>query len=128
MQMISDCTIIPGMNMTRAIDHDRQEAAISRKYIDHGLPRQLYLNLIATHPKWDGHGFAARHLQWGKELSQRLPESPWPITLLATPAGWPLYKSVGFEDVVNATVTMLDGLGTLWYEVMRWDGGNGTGS
>lgn len=43
-----------------------------------------------------------------------------PVTLLATPAGYPLYDSLGFESVENATISMLDGLGELWFEVMRW--------
>ena len=43
-----------------------------------------------------------------------------PVTLLATPAGYPLYDSLGFEGVKNATMPMLDRLGELWFEVMRW--------
>jgi len=43
-----------------------------------------------------------------------------PVTLLSSPAGYPLYDSLGFESVKNATVGMLDGLGELWFEVMRW--------
>lgn len=43
-----------------------------------------------------------------------------PVTLFATPAGYPLYDSMGFESVKNATMPMLDGLGELWFEVMRW--------
>jgi hypothetical protein len=45
-----------------------------------------------------------------------------PVTLLATPAGWVLYDSLGFEGLKNATVEMVDGDGELWYEVMQWDG------
>ena len=86
---------------------------------------QLYLNLLATHPSWDGNGFAARQVRWGMKLSRREDEarsSTVPVTLLATPAGWPLYESLGFEGVENATISMLDGLGELWSEVCRWDG------
>lgn len=125
------CTDVPGINKTRCLDYNRQFEAISQKYIHEAYPQQLYLNLLATHPKWDGNGFAARHLHWGMELVKRMEEDEgvvgkeetgnWPLTLLATPAGYPLYRSEGFESVKNATVEMLDGLGKLWYEVMRWE-------
>lgn len=125
--MVKECTTLPGVNMTRAIDYDKQEAAIIHREIDTAYPRQLYLNLLATHPRWDGHGFAARHLRWGKHKSHELPgklqaatAARWPVTLLATPAGYPLYSAEGFESVRNVTIYMLDGLGTLWYESMRW--------
>lgn len=99
---------------------------------------QLYLNLLATHPGWDGNGFAARQVRWGMELScgygsedvdvdvggisGEAKGTTVPVTLLATPAGWPLYESLGFEGVENATISMLDGLGELWNEVCKWDG------
>ena len=45
-----------------------------------------------------------------------------PVTLLSSPAGWPVYQGLGFEGLENVTVEMLDGLGELWFEVCRWDG------
>lgn len=117
------CAPPPGGNGTRIQDTDRQYSEIDKTYFQNAYTHQLYLNLLATHPNWDGHGFAARHLQWGKELSIQLSHSAWPVTLLATPAGWPVYTSSGFESVANVSVKMLDDLGELWFEVMKWQGG-----
>jgi hypothetical protein len=120
--LMRDCIVLPGSNGTRGLDFDRQMHDIERHYFRDVYPRELYLNLLATHPSWDGHGFATRHLQWGKDLSPELPGSEWPVTLLATPAGWPLYDSTGFEGVANVSIKRLDGLDELWFEVMKWNG------
>ena len=110
----------PGTNLTRAMDFQRQNDAYEYKYFDKAYPHQLYLKLLATHPDWDGNGFGARHVEWGQQLSLEL-EPRMPVTLFASPAGYPLYDSLGFESVKNATIAMLDGLGDLWFEVMRWE-------
>jgi hypothetical protein len=110
----------PGTNLTRAMDFQRQNDAYEYKYFDKAYPHQLYLKLLATHPDWDGNGFGARHVEWGQQLSLELGPS-MPVTLFASPAGYPLYDSLGFESVKNATIAMLDGLGDLWFEVMSWE-------
>ncbi|GAB7323061.1 hypothetical protein MBLNU13_g05578t1 [Cladosporium sp. NU13] len=115
----SPCLIPPGTNLTRALDFNRQNALVEHEYFIEPYPHQFYLALLATHPSWDGHGFGARHVQWGQDLSLEL-QPQMPVTLLASPAGFPLYDSLGFESVKNATMPMLDGLGELWFEVMRW--------
>jgi hypothetical protein len=119
------CPIPPGTNLTRAIDFARQNTAVEHKYFDLPYAHRFNLNLLATHPSWDGNGFGARHVQWGQNKSLSLSlsltlEPKMPVTLFATPAGYPLYDSLGFESVKNATMPMLDGLGELWFEVMRW--------
>lgn len=119
--LLTACTMPPGTNLTRAADFTRQNDAIERKYFEEKYPHQLFLHLLATHPDWDGNDFGARHCEWGMNLSREL-EPAMPVTLLASPAGFPLYDSLGFESVKNATMTMLDGLGELWFEVMEWDG------
>ena len=113
------CPIPPGTNLTRALEFNRQNAAVAHKYFHLPYAHQFYLNLLATHPDWDGNGFGARHVEWGQNVSLGL-EPKMPVTLLASPAGYPLYDSLGFESVKNATMPMLDGLGSLWFEVMRW--------
>lgn len=106
-------------NMTRAEDFQQQFSAAEEKYI-HGLNQsQLYLELLATHPDWDGHGFGASHCRWGMNRAAAMKV---PITLIATPAGYPLYDSLGFDSIANITINMLDNLGELWFEYMRWDG------
>jgi hypothetical protein len=111
------CAYPPGTNLTRAASFNRQMSDIDETYFSHNA--SLYLNLLATHPAWDGHGFGARHVEWGQELARTL-EPVMPVTLLATPAGWPLYDSLGFASVHNATLETLGDSGGLWYEVMEW--------
>lgn len=114
------CNPPPGTNTTRAASFTAQTLALDHAYFSSSLyPHQLYLNILATHPLWDGNGFAARHLAWGKQLSRAL-EPEMPVTLLSSPAGYPLYDGEGFESVKNVTVEMVDGDGELWFEVMRW--------
>jgi hypothetical protein len=154
--ILQTCLIPPGTNFTRAQDYDRQLQTILQRFFSPSQESvwqdQLYLNLLATHPEWDGNGFGARQVKWGLELSRRLggrggggggegreegnvvvvgeeeegdeeaTAGSIPVTLLSSPAGWPLYESLGFEGVENATIGMLDGLGELWFEVCKWDG------
>jgi hypothetical protein len=144
--ILQTCLTPPGTNLTRALDLHRQIQAVEQKYFSPSeegsvWQDQMYLNLLATHPDWDGNGFAARQVRWGMELSRGIEDLEMdegkemggtgdggeakgtvPVTLLATPAGWPLYESLGFEGVENATIDMLDGLGGLWFEVCKWDG------
>lgn len=122
------CTVPPSTNLTRAAHFNAHLEPLLEKYFYSAYPRQLYLNLLATHPSWDGKGFGARQVEWGEKLSRGLgsvdldrDESGIPVTLMATPVGWEnLYAGMGFEGVRNVTYEMLDGLGELWWEVGRW--------
>lgn len=116
--MALSCAKHHDINMTRWADYERQGNAAIEKHIQQSETTQLYLELLATHPDSDGHGFGAAHMAWG--VSQAAARD-MPVTLIATPAGYPLYKSVGFESKANVTIKMLDGLGDLWMEFMRWD-------
>ncbi|KAH8199833.1 hypothetical protein TruAng_006003 [Truncatella angustata] len=103
-------------NQTRSEDYMKHLKSAVETHLDNVYERHVYLSLIATHPKWDGNGFAAVHLRWGMGLAD---EMELPTTLIATPAGYPLYKSVGFEDIYNDTLERLDGEGIIWHEVMK---------
>jgi hypothetical protein len=105
-------------NATRANQVQERMDSAKQKYLDDVYAdKQLYLKVLATHPKWDGHGFAAIHLHWGLAEAHKMGV---PTTLIATTAGHPLYLSVGFNETYNITIERLDGLGTLWYEVMAY--------
>ncbi|KAK4552352.1 hypothetical protein LTR86_010523 [Recurvomyces mirabilis] len=91
---------------------------IEQNYYSNLTHTELYLNVIATHPDWDGHGFGAAQVEYGLGKAK---EAGANVTLVATPAGYPLYASLGFEAVANVTMQMFDGLGVLWLEYMRWD-------
>lgn len=103
-------------NTTRLDQYVHHLESAKKTYLDEVFDRQFHLLMLATHPKWDGHDFAAVHLRWGLDLANNL---GLPTTLLATAAGYPLYKSFGFEDVYNDTIHRLDGKGVIWHEVMK---------
>lgn len=100
--------------------------AADEEYLQKPFERRLQLGLLATHPDWDGHGFASQHLHWGKaelarlnrELDDSAPQNQIPIVLVGTPAGYPLYASEGFKGVKNISVKRLDGKGIFWWEAM----------
>ena len=106
------------LNVTRSQDYKRQTDKAMLKYVRNAETSQMYLRMLATHPDFDGNGFAAAHLRWG--MSQAAARD-LPITLFSSPVGYSLYDSVGFTSVANVTIEMLDGLGELWEEFMRWD-------
>ncbi|KAJ9651708.1 hypothetical protein H2198_009020 [Neophaeococcomyces mojaviensis] len=115
-----NCTAHLDANVTRAIDFSTKFTAAEHTYIETAYPQgQIYLQVLATHPEYDGHNFGATHCRWGMKLALERGRGE-PVTLIATPAGYPLYKSLGYESLRNVTIGMLDGLEVLWYEVMRW--------
>ena len=125
------CNLHLDMNLRRSAHLQPQVVAAKKNYIENAYEYQLYLAVLATHPHWDGRGFGAAQVEWGMELAKaeekRLSQSEGrrvrvPVTLLATPAGYPLYKSLGFESVANLTFNLLDSFhgGTTWFEYMRW--------
>lgn len=111
----SNCSQHLDLNQTRAEPWSKVHARDMSKYLDDAYDRQAYLGGLATHPQWDGHGFAATHLRWGIALAD---EAGTPATLAATEAGYPLYRSFGFKDIHNITMERLDGKGIIWHEIM----------
>jgi len=114
----TSCSDNIDMNMTRALDYNRQFRAADEHYVYEFPRKQMHLSLLATHPDWDGHGFGAAHCRWGMEMAKRMDV---PVTLIATPAGWPLYDQLGFESIANISIKTLDEPEDLWYEYMRYD-------
>ncbi|ETS73057.1 hypothetical protein PFICI_15232 [Pestalotiopsis fici W106-1] len=106
-------------NTTRVDHYYKSILESEKKYLDAVFKHQVYVGGLATHPQWDGHGFAKTHLDWGMEIADNL---GLPTTLTGTEAGHPLYKSVGFEDLHNTTIERLDGKGIIWHEVMKYSG------
>ncbi|RYP76743.1 hypothetical protein DL769_003574 [Monosporascus sp. CRB-8-3] len=79
------------MNTTRALDVQRQLDAAKKWYIDAETPHghgYVYLNLLATHPEWDGHSLGAANCRWGmEELTGRPAEI---VTLMGSEVEFPL--------------------------------------
>lgn len=119
-----NCSAHLDMNVTRALHFQHFMENAERKYLTEPLGAQLYLGLLATHPDWDGNGFAAQHLRWGKaqlELLGKPSGDKLPMTLMATPAGYPLYIDEGFRGLKNVTMERLDGKGFFWHEAMSYE-------
>ncbi|KAJ4419383.1 hypothetical protein N0V82_004965 [Gnomoniopsis sp. IMI 355080] len=122
-----DCKAHLDMNITRARQVEEVMKEAGDKYLLKPYGQQLVLALLATHPDWDGNGFAARHIHWGKETLAEINHGPEhlkhrvPLTLIGTPAGYPLYVSEGFEGVRNITIERLDGKGIIWMEAMKYE-------
>lgn len=119
-----NCSAHLDMNLTRAIHFQQIMDDAEHRYLTEPLGAQLYLDLLATHPSWDGNGFAAQHLRWGKaqlELLRKPNGDSLPMTLLATPAGYPLYIDEGFRGLKNITMERLDGKGLFWHEAMSYE-------
>lgn len=124
--MSFDCETHLDVNMTRLRHVNTSMAGHDDKYLKI-LGPQLYLGLLATHPDWDGNGFASRHLSWGKKKLSKLNHASegsdhrMPLTLTGTPAGYPLYIKEGFKGLHNTSFERLDGKGTIWYEAMKYE-------
>lgn len=119
-----NCSAHLDTNLTRAVHFQQMVEDAECRYLVKPFGPQLQLALLATHPSWDGHGFAAQHLQWGKTQLDQLGEelsSRLPITLMATPAGFPLYIDEGFKGLKNVTLERLDGKEAFWYEAMAYE-------
>jgi hypothetical protein len=112
-----ECSKRLDVNATRDEYHSAQFNAAMRKYIDEAYESQAYLAGLATHPDWDGNGFAAVNVRWGLDVAH---ERGLPATLLSTPAGYPLYRSLGYDNIINISIEFLDRLGSVWLEVMEF--------
>lgn len=123
-----NCSARLDTNLTRALPLSRLSEEAQETYLRSALGPQLYLMLLATHPGWDGNGFGGEQLRWGKAQLGRLGGGgggSLPLTLMASPAGYPLYASKGFEGLKNVTVERLDGKGVFWLEMMKFVPGGG---
>ena len=126
-QAKTNCSLHLDMNITRAEHFSRQFSAYKDHYIETAYDKQVYLALLATHPDYDGRGFGAMHCEWGKELARRWGEEleeKVNVTLMATPPGYSLYSTIGFESVKNLSFTRVEGdkpKELCWQEVMEYE-------
>jgi GNAT superfamily N-acetyltransferase len=54
------------------------------------------LSVLVTHPEKQGLGVGSTMVKWGCDLAD---EEGLPSYLEATPAGYPVYQKLGFEEV-----------------------------
>lgn len=94
------------------------DSAESQRWLEDGYekPQEYYGILdIGVHPTCQRRGIARSMLQWGLERAEK---QSLPVHLSATPAGVPLYHSLGFYTV--GTWTWRRDQDSQW-EIMRWD-------
>ena len=133
-EMARNCHLHLDMNLTRALQWQYEFNPYEKHYIEEAYDRQVYLALLATHPDYDGPWFGAAHCQWGKQLAKQWEkdlseetgeEEKVNVTLMATPRGYELYSTIGFENIANLSFTRVEGdepKELTWEEVMFYPG------
>ena len=129
-----NCHLHLDMNLTRALQWQFEFNPYEEHYIEQPYERQVYLALLATHPDYDGRGFGAAHCEWGKKLARQWEKDlsretgeveKVNVTLMATPRGYELYSTIGFESIANLTFTRVEGdepKELTWQQVMVFQG------
>lgn len=124
------------LNVTRAVAFQRRFEAEQKRWLDDRIPtrRQLYLDILATQPMYQGRDIAGELLREGiRDATARGScegeavdagrkangddEALW-ATLIATDAGEPLYSENRFQSRANITIKALDGDEKFRYDVM----------
>lgn len=67
--------------------------------------RQLHLQILATHPKYQRRGAGRLLCEWGCRLAER---ASVPITVFASPMGSNLYQEIGFVAVDDVRVEAME--------------------
>ena len=111
-----DCSDgLGGANATRVKYVESQLSQAQKDLVD-PIGRYYELKLLATHPTWDGHGFAAMSVKWGLEMAKHLRV---PAIVMSSREGFNLYQSLGFETLKNISIPKLEGPGHLLYHLMK---------
>jgi len=80
--------------------------------------RQVYLVILATHPKYQRHGAGTRHCQWGMQLAKTKKAA---VTLFSSPMGTALYTELGFKMLDHVSVQVTGEEEKLSIGVMTYD-------
>jgi len=107
------------MNLTRAMDMDHKSTAAKRNYVDEPFgENQLYLQLLSTHPEFQLHGAGTRLVSRGVEVGRKNDVN---VTLIALPTAEGFYEHIGFNSVVNFTISSVDEDESFRYNVMAYN-------
>lgn len=68
-------------------------------------PRQLHLQILATHPRYQRRGAGKALCEWGLQLAERVSV---PITVFASPMGRILYQRTGFVPVDEVRIKAME--------------------
>lgn len=104
--------------MTRALDWDHKFTAAKRTNVDEYFGRnQLYLELLATHPGYQGRGAGTRLVRNGL---RRAKEADINATLIAEATAETFYVYLGFTSIKNVSIETVDGDQTFRFDVMAY--------
>ena len=116
------------VNATRATDFLRQVNDAKKKYLDdvYAHRNQLYLDSLATHPDYQRQGAGSALVRSGVRIGRDVyGNENVTATLIATEAGEPLYRYLGWDSIRNFTVKSLDvvnGTREEWrFDVMKYE-------
>lgn len=114
------------LNVTRALAMAAKFSTKKEKYVDAVFGRdQLYLELLGTHPDYQGKGAGSQLVKAGLERGTEAGEN---ITLIAHPTAETFYLGLGFREHRNFSVGALEGSERFGYNVLVYEGGVGNAS
>ncbi|OAF99180.1 uncharacterized protein CC84DRAFT_1264196 [Paraphaeosphaeria sporulosa] len=111
------------LNLTRAVAWDHQWNALARKNLAPFGGNQLYLELLGTHPAYQGRGAGSILVKSGLERARKEMEEgelDVNVTLIAQPTAETFYMGMGFKEMRNMTMEGVDGESFV-FNVMAYD-------
>ena len=106
-------------NLTRAIDFENKFTRAKRSLVDNVFgSNQIYLNTLATHPDYQSRGAGTSLVRSGLDMASNYRAN---VTLIATEAGRPIYRHVGFKSFVNISISSVDEDADFPFDVMFYD-------
>ncbi|KAK7181603.1 acetyltransferase [Paraphaeosphaeria sporulosa] len=111
------------LNLTRAVAWDHQWNTLARKNLAPFGGNQLYLELLGTHPAYQGRGAGSSLVKSGLERARKEMEEgelDVNVTLIAQPTAETFYMGMGFKEMRNMTMEGVDGESFV-FNVMAYD-------
>ncbi|USP76853.1 hypothetical protein yc1106_04127 [Curvularia clavata] len=97
----------------------RKLDAAKLEYVDKPFgSNQLYLDTLCTHPDFQLHGAGTRLVSRGIEIGR---EHNLNVTLIAQPTAAGFYAHLGFDSIVNISISSVDEDEYFGYNVMAYN-------
>ena len=68
--MKTNCSEHLDLNMTRALHFVEENSAYEERYVEEAYDSQLYLQILGTHPDYDGRGFRGCTVSMGNRVGK----------------------------------------------------------
>lgn len=114
-----ECSLHLEQNTTRVTSFNEQFTLLRRPYIVDAYTRQLYLEILATHPDFQGRGHASELVRWGVEKAREMGVKT--VTVVCEQQVVRFYRENGFVELDEVDVRRLVE-GVLRFEAMRFGG------